>query len=88
MQEAYDSGFSRAIDPLGRIVLPKELRDEFDIKVRDRFHISVDRSNGTIFLTPAIKKCLRCGSQVDLIELKENHYLCRACLENLHSSIR
>ena len=87
MQEAYDSGFSRAIDPLGRIVLPKELRDEFDIKVRDRFHISVDRSNGTIFLTRAVKECLRCGSQAGLVELKKNHYLCQACIENLHSNI-
>ena len=87
MQEAYDSGFSRAIDPLGRIVLPKELRDEFDIKVRDRFHISVDRSNGTIFLTRAVKECLRCGSQAGLVELKKNHYLCRACIKHLHSNI-
>jgi len=36
------TGVVRKIDELGRIVLPKELRDTFDINIKDPLEIFVD----------------------------------------------
>ncbi|GIO08038.1 hypothetical protein J31TS6_40660 [Brevibacillus reuszeri] len=36
------TGVVRKVDELGRIVLPKELRDIFDIKIKDPLEIYVD----------------------------------------------
>ena len=33
-----DTGMSRKVDELGRIVIPKEIRDKFDIRTNDKIH--------------------------------------------------
>lgn len=47
------TGIIRKIDELGRIVLPKELRNSFNINPGDDFEITVD--NGKIILEKSIK---------------------------------
>ena len=37
-----DTGMSRKVDELGRIVIPKEIRDKFGIKTDDRMDIYVE----------------------------------------------
>ena len=43
-----NTGMSRKVDELGRIVIPKEIRNKFDIKTNDRLDIYVE--NDTISL--------------------------------------
>ena len=37
-----DIGMSRKVDELGRIVIPKEIRNKFDIKTNDKLDIYVE----------------------------------------------
>ena len=46
---------SRKVDELGRIVIPKEIRNKFDIKTNDRLDIYVE--NSVISLVKDEKKC-------------------------------
>ena len=39
------TGFVRKIDGLGRVVLPKELREEFNMEVNAPIEISVERES-------------------------------------------
>jgi AbrB family looped-hinge helix DNA binding protein len=50
------TGITRPCDSLGRVVLPKELRDEMDIKPDDRLEILVGEISGvpSIILQPFI----------------------------------
>ena len=62
-------GIVRKVDELGRVVIPIELRNKFDIKEKDPIEIYVEGSY--------IKKkkfepnCIFCGSSKNLVEYKE-----------------
>ena len=51
-----NTGMNRKVDELGRIVIPKEIRNKFDIKTNDRLDIYVE--NGAISLVKDDKKCI------------------------------
>ncbi len=74
------SGMVREVDCLGRIVLPKEMRDIMDIKPKDALEIYVDGEN--IVLRKHIPFCILCSSTEDLVTVNEKK-ICRACLNNL-----
>ena len=78
-----DSGLTRPVDKVGRIVIPKEIREAFDIRMGDSISFWVDRENEIICLRPQNPACLRCGSKEDLRLVKEGVFLCRACVETL-----
>ena len=67
-----DTGMSRKVDELGRIVIPKEIRNKFDIKTKDRMDIYVENS----------KKCIFCSSTKDLID-HNNKHVCNKCMQKL-----
>ena len=54
------TGVVRKVDELGRVVLPKELRDTFDINIKDPLEIFVD--NEQIILKKYQPACVFCGS--------------------------
>ena len=66
-----DTGMSRKVDELGRIVIPKEIRNKFDIKTNDRLDIYVE--NSVISLVKDEKKCIFCSSTKDLIDYNNKH---------------
>ncbi|MBC6679543.1 AbrB/MazE/SpoVT family DNA-binding domain-containing protein [Zhenpiania hominis] len=74
------TGIVRRIDPLGRIVLPKELRRTLDIELRDSIEIFTDGDR--ILLRKYRKNCIICGSESDLMTFKGKP-VCRACIESL-----
>ena len=51
-----DIEMSRKVDELGRIVIPKEIRDKFGIKTNDRMDIYVE--NNVISLVKDSHKCI------------------------------
>ncbi len=73
------TGVIRKIDRLGRIVVPKEIRDELGIAERDPVEIYVDGTR--IILTKYEKSCIFCG-QIANNEFKGKK-VCANCLLEL-----
>ncbi len=63
------TGIVRKVDELGRVVIPIELRNKFDIKEKDPIEIYVEGSS--IILKKFEPNCIFCGSSKNLVEYKE-----------------
>ena len=79
------AGFLCKIDKLGRIVIPKPIRQEFGLNVNDELELFTNE-NG-IKMRKYRKKCLFCGNEEipQLLEYK-GKIICENCkneLENL-----
>lgn len=73
------TGIVRKIDELGRIVIPMEIRNQFDISVRDSLEIFVDESN--IIIKKIEESCIFCGNTKDLIKFK-GKLICTNCVSS------
>jgi len=73
---------TRKIDSLGRVVLPVELRKEFDIDKNSDIDICVDGSQ--IVLKKSEPNCKICRSTADLKEVKgKNVFVCAKCQQSI-----
>lgn len=77
-----NTGIIRRADELGRIVIPMEIRNRFNIKEKDPMEIYVD-SDSVIFKKYE-PNCLFCGSTEDLIEFKDK-LICNNCINLIHN---
>lgn len=77
------TGIVRRIDDLGRIVIPKELRESMDIKAQDSVEIYTE--NQDIIIKKHKISCIFCGSSKNIVEFK-NEYICKDCLINIIDS--
>ncbi len=75
------TGIVRKIDNLGRIVVPKELRQTMNIDVKDPIEIYVD-DNDKIILKKYEPACIFCGSAENTIEHK-GKTVCEDCLHEM-----
>jgi transcriptional pleiotropic regulator of transition state genes len=75
-----DTGFSKAIDDLGRIVLPKEIRKKLGLDIRSSVDIYVDGNK--IIMTKSNKECLFCTSRDNLTEFK-GKCVCQKCISEM-----
>ena len=62
------TGIVRKVDELGRVVIPIEIRNQFNIIEKDPIEIYVD--DCSIILKKYEPNCVFCGSTDDLIEYK------------------
>lgn len=76
------TGIIRRVDELGRVVIPIEIRNKFDIVEKDPLEIYVDGSS--IVLKKYEPNCIFCGSTEDLIEYKDK-LVCKKCSAQLHT---
>lgn len=74
------TGITRAIDEVGRIVLPKELRATMELNTKDELDISVEGDR--IILRKIQPSCIFCGNSENLAEFKENK-ICRNCIAEI-----
>ena len=74
------TGIVRRIDELGRIVLPIELRRNFDIGEKDALEIYVDQD--AIILKKFSRSCVFCNNASDVVEFKGKN-ICLDCLTQL-----
>ena len=74
------TGMIRKIDNLGRIVVPKEIRDTLGIEDGDPLEIFVE--GNCILLQKHEPRCLFCGKSDDVIFFR-GKLCCRDCLEEL-----
>ena len=76
------TGIVRNVDPLGRFVLPIELRRVLGIEVNDALEIY--RDGDKVVLKKYEPCCIFCGSTAQ-IEQHKGKNLCRQCLDELKS---
>ena len=75
-----NTGIIRRVDELGRIVIPMEIRNRFNIKEKDPMEIYVD--SDSIILKKYEPNCLFCGETKDLAEFN-NKIICKKCISKL-----
>ena len=74
------TGIVRNIDELGRVVIPKELRNKMDM--HEGSAVEFFTEDGKICLRRFYRGCHFCGGNVDVIEFKDK-LVCDACLQEL-----
>lgn len=74
------TGIIRRLDELGRIVIPMELRNKYDIKEKDIMEIFTD--GNTIILKKYEPGCIFCGSSKKLIQYNDKN-VCSKCISNI-----
>jgi transcriptional pleiotropic regulator of transition state genes len=78
------TGITRPLDDLGRLVIPKELRDTMGIRKGEPLEVFVDGNK--IILQKFVHNCVFCGEGTDL-----QHYngqaICRECVSELIKNI-
>ena len=77
------TGIIRRVDELGRVVIPKEIRETFNIKEKSPIEIYVDK--GRIILEKATITCQFCGSEEKLKGFNGKD-ICTKCLKKLQEN--
>lgn len=73
----------KKIDDVGRVVLPKDIRDELGLKINDVLKIDVD--NNRIILSKAEQTCVFCGKTSSLKSFR-GKTVCEKCVKQLNAS--
>lgn len=76
------TGIIRRMDELGRVVIPIEIRNKFEIAEKDPIEIYVEDS--AIILKKYEQNCIFCGETKNLLEYN-GKLICSSCCENLNS---
>lgn len=74
------TGIIRRVDELGRVVIPIEIRNQFNIVEKDQIEVYVDDSS--IILKKYEPNCIFCGNTENLVEYKEK-LVCNNCSNQL-----
>ncbi len=73
-------GLMRRVDDLGRIVIPSELRERFNIQEKDLIEIFV--SGSAIVLRKVVLGCCFCDSAEDVVTFKDK-LICQKCKQEI-----
>jgi len=73
-------GIERHIDDLGRIVIPKEMRDKLNFDKNEIVNISLFENH--IEITKSKSRCLFCKAE-DNIKNYNNYSICELCLDDI-----
>ena len=76
------TGIARPVDPLGRVVIPVELRRNLGIKTDDSLEVFVDGE--FIMLKKYEPACIFCGNAKDVQNIHGKN-ICKTCLDELKS---
>ena len=74
------TGIVRRMDELGRIVLPMEIRNTFDINAKDPLEIFVEEDK--IILKKYEPSCVFCGN-ADGVESLNGKLICKNCIQKI-----
>lgn len=78
-------GIVRKVDSLGRIVIPKEIRDMGNMEEGTPLEIYVDEE-GQIILKKYEPDCIFCGEANDVVNWKGKN-ICKKCLHELRTKV-
>lgn len=74
------TGIVRKLDELGRVVIPKEIRNKLDIEEKDPIEIYLDGTS--IVLKKFETGCIFCNNPKELISYKDK-LICKKCLSKI-----
>lgn len=74
------TGIVRPVDPLGRVVIPVELRRNMGINTDDSLEVFVD--GDYIMMKKYEPACIFCGNAKDIQQIHGKN-ICKSCLEEL-----
>lgn len=74
------TGIVRKVDELGRVVIPIEIRNQFNIAEKDPIEIYVDGSS--IILKKYEPNCIFCGNTEKLIDYNDK-LICEDCSKKI-----
>ncbi len=74
------TGIIRRMDELGRVVIPIEIRNQFNIVEKDPIEIYVDGSS--IVLKKFEPNCIFCGNTKDLLTYNDK-LICKNCSQKI-----
>ena len=74
------TGIVRRVDELGRVVIPIEIRNKFEINEKDPIEIYVDGSS--IVLKKYEPNCIFCGNSKNLVDYK-GKMICNKCSKSI-----
>ncbi len=76
------TGIIRRLDELGRVVIPIEIRNQFNIVEKDPIEIYVEGSS--IVLKKFEQNCIFCGNTQDLLSYNDK-LICQKCAGKIGS---
>lgn len=77
------TGMIRAVDKMGRVVIPKEIRSQLKVENDvDSFEIYMDGDK--VILKKYRPTCIFCDSLIDNVQY-EGYSVCKECIEKLYS---
>ena len=79
-------GYARTTDPLGRIVLPKSMREQLGITEKSVLDITVDMDTEHITIRKHKPSCVFCGEIKKLIPF-QTRSICETCKDELGKTI-
>ncbi len=74
------TGIVRKLDELGRVVIPKEIRNKLNIEEKDPIEIYLEGTS--IVLKKVESGCIFCNNSKDLTTYRDK-LICRKCLEKI-----
>ncbi len=77
------TGIIRKVDHLGRIVLPKELRNSLHLQANTPMEISVDGDTILLRKCSGEYTCVFCGQEDPDGRILSGQCICRSCLDKL-----
>lgn len=84
-EDILDTGMTKRVDELGRIVIPKELRMSLGIECGDELEFLLDEEN--LILQKYVPGCVFCKNTEDLLRFHEQQ-VCRHCTQQLQQYIK
>ena len=76
------TGIVRKLDELGRVVIPKEIRNKLDIEEKDPIEIYLDGTS--IILRKFETGCIFCNNSKELVAFKDK-LICKKCLTKINN---
>lgn len=80
------TGIVRGLDKMGRIVLPKEIRQQFHL-LDDKSTLEFYTEDDKIILKKYSPACVFCDSMDDMIEYGGMH-ICKSCLQKMNTLLQ
>lgn len=78
----------RAVDELGRIVLPSAIRQKLGVKSKDIMDITIKDDTVILKKSHSVPHCAICGTADDLKELpnlSSNSHICPKCIKAVNA---